>query len=121
MAIGPDLSHRNTQVDAVLAGEQVRAADRQRRRAIAGISPGEAKARAANFAIEIASDYSYGVVRALELFLSWLWTRLYDGTELHNFEYRHSHRCGTTRSFMCPATAAISTICCCRTSSSARG
>jgi glycerol-3-phosphate O-acyltransferase len=25
-------------------------------------------------------------VRALELFLSWLWTRLYDGTELHNFD-----------------------------------
>ncbi len=85
MAIGPDLSHRNTQVDAVLAGEQVRAAIASEA-AIAGISPGEAKARAANFAIEIASDYSYGVVRALELFLSWLWTRLYDGTELHNFD-----------------------------------
>jgi glycerol-3-phosphate O-acyltransferase len=85
MAIGPDLSHRNTQVDAVLAGEQVRAAIASEV-ATQGISPGEAKARAGNFAIEIASDYSYGVVRALELFLSWLWTRLYDGTELHNFD-----------------------------------
>ena len=38
------------------------------------------------FALEIASDYSYGALRALELFLSWLWNRLYDGIEIHNIE-----------------------------------
>jgi glycerol-3-phosphate O-acyltransferase len=85
MAIGPDLSHRNTQVDAVLAGEQVRAAIASEA-ARHGISPGEARARAADFAIEIASDYSYGVVRALELFLSWLWTSFTTVFELHNFD-----------------------------------
>jgi glycerol-3-phosphate O-acyltransferase len=85
MAIGPDLSHRNTQVDAVLAGEPVRAAIVSEA-ARHGISPGEARARAGDFALEIASDYSYGVVRALELFLSWLWTRLYDGIQLHRFD-----------------------------------
>lgn len=85
MAIGPDLSHRNTQVDAVLAGEQVRAAIRSEAET-QGIPLGEAKARAVNFALEIASDYSYGVLRALELFLSWLWTRLYDGIQLHHFD-----------------------------------
>ena len=85
MAIGPDLSHRNMQVDAVLESAPVRAA-------IAGeaarleITATVAEQRARRFALEIASDYSYGVVRALELFLTWLWTRLYDGVELHNIE-----------------------------------
>ena len=85
MAIGPDLSHRNTQVDAVLAAAPVRAA-------IAGeavrleITTLAAEQRARRFALEIASDYSYGVVRAIEIFLTWLWTRLYDGVEVHNFD-----------------------------------
>ncbi|WP_300456304.1 glycerol-3-phosphate 1-O-acyltransferase PlsB [Accumulibacter sp.] len=85
MAIGPDLSHRNTQVNAVLAGEQVRQAIADEA-ATRGVTPAQARARAAKFAFEISSDYSYGVVRALELFLNWLWTRLYDGIELHNFD-----------------------------------
>ena len=85
MAIGPDLSHRNTQVNAVLAGERVRLAIASEA-ATRGISLAEATARAGNFALEISSDYSYGVVRALELFLDWLWTRLYDGIELHHFD-----------------------------------
>ncbi|MFT3848922.1 MAG: glycerol-3-phosphate 1-O-acyltransferase PlsB [Propionivibrio sp.] len=85
MAIGPDLSHRNTQVESLLAAPAVR-------QAIAdeavqhGIQPEQAKQRARRFALEIASDYSYGAVRALELFLSWLWTRLYDGIETHNLD-----------------------------------
>ena len=85
MAIGPDLSHRNTQVEAIISGDTVRAAIA----AEAGrlqIPLGEAQGRARKFALEIASDYSYGVVRALELFLRWLWEHLYDGIELHNFE-----------------------------------
>jgi len=85
MAIGPDLSHRNTQVNAVLSGEQVRAAIASEA-ATHAISLNEARARAAGFVDEIASDYSYSVVRALELFLAWLWNRLYDGIELHNFD-----------------------------------
>jgi len=85
MAIGPDLSHRNTQVEMVLAGKPVRSAiDAEVVRL--GISRGDAWGRAEKFALEIASDYSYGVVRALELFLSWLWEHLYDGVELHNFD-----------------------------------
>ena len=85
MAIGPDLSHRNTQVNSVIAGERVRAAIAQEA-LTHGIPVAEARARAVRFALEIASDYSYGVVRALELFLAWLWTRLYDGIELHHFD-----------------------------------
>ena len=85
MAIGPDLSHRNTQVEMVLAGPPVRAAIAEESARL-GISPGEAHSRAEKFALEIASDYTYGAVRALELFLNWLWDRLYDGVEVHNFD-----------------------------------
>lgn len=85
MAIGPDLSHRNVQVSTILAGERVRRAVADEA-ATHGIPLSEAQARACNFALEIASDYAYGVVRAMELLLTWLWTRLYDGIEFHNFD-----------------------------------
>jgi len=85
MAIGPDLSHRNTQVEILLASEPVRAAI-VAEGARLGISADAARDRAQKFALEIASDYSYGTVRAMELFLSWLWEHLYDGIEMHNFE-----------------------------------
>jgi len=84
-AIGPDLSHRNTQIDAVLGNARVRAAiaaEAER----AQLSPDAAAARARACALEIASDYSYGVVRALEIFLDWLWEHLYDGVAVHNIE-----------------------------------
>ncbi|MEI7430943.1 MAG: glycerol-3-phosphate 1-O-acyltransferase PlsB [Betaproteobacteria bacterium] len=85
MAIGPDLSHRNTQTEAVLSSSAVRSAiaiDAETQH----ISIDEAQRRARRFALEIASDYSYGTLRAFELFLSWLWSRLYDGIELHHIE-----------------------------------
>ena len=84
MAIGPDLSHRNTQVNALLAAPTVRhaiAAEVAGR----GVTQDKAAARARRYALEIASDYSYGVVRAFELFLDWLWNRLYDGIDVHRF------------------------------------
>jgi glycerol-3-phosphate O-acyltransferase len=85
MVIGPDLSHRNTQIEAVLASSPVRSAiaseasSRQ-------LSLEQARQRAQQFAVEIASDYSYGTLRAFELFLSWLWSRLYDGIALYNID-----------------------------------
>lgn len=85
MAIGPDLSHRNTQVEALLAAPLVRTAiatESETRK----ISMDAAQEHARRFALEIASDYSYGALRALELFLSWLWPRLYDGFEIHNID-----------------------------------
>jgi glycerol-3-phosphate O-acyltransferase len=85
IAIGPDLSHRNTQVDALLGAPAVRAAI-DAEVAAKGITTGEAARRARGFALEIASDYTYGVVRAFEIFLTWLWTRLYDGVAVRNIE-----------------------------------
>lgn len=85
MAIGPDLSHRHTQVDDVLAAERVRAAIAVEAQTH-GIDIDEARTRARRHALEIVSDYSYGVLRALELLLNWLWTRLYDGIATHNID-----------------------------------
>ena len=85
MAIGPDLSHRNTQVETVLDSVPVRqavAVEAETR----GVPQAEAEARARRFALEIASDYSYGVVRAFGLFLSWMWSRLYDNIEIYNID-----------------------------------
>ena len=85
MAIGPDLSHRNMQVDSVLAAATVRSAIALEANEH-GLSLEQAERKARRFALEIASDYSYGTLRALELFLSWLWGRLYDGIEVLNID-----------------------------------
>lgn len=85
MAIGPDLSHRRTQLRALLNETSVR-------QAIVGEAQGKSVSLAAaqrsarEFALEIASDYTYSVVRAFSLFLTWVWNRVYDGVEVHNFE-----------------------------------
>ena len=85
LAIGPDLSHRNTQVERLLSAPAVRAAIAEET-VTHHITHAEAHARARRFALEIPSDYSYGVARAFELFLEWLWNRLYDGIEVRQAE-----------------------------------
>jgi glycerol-3-phosphate O-acyltransferase len=85
MVIGPDLSHRHTQLDTVLGMPAVRAAIAVE----AGeksVSLAAAQKTARGFAFEIASDYTYSVIRAFSLFLTWVWTRVYNGIEVHNFE-----------------------------------
>jgi glycerol-3-phosphate O-acyltransferase len=85
MAIGPDLSHRRTQLRGLLNAPAVR-------KAIIGEAQGKsismvaAQKRARAFALEIVSDYSYSLVQALSLFLAWVWNKVYNGVEVHNFE-----------------------------------
>lgn len=83
--IGPDLSHRHTLIRALVGSPRVQAAIRDAA-AQKRIPVAEAEQAARGIALEIAADYSHTVVRALELFLDWLWTRLYDGIQLHGFE-----------------------------------
>ncbi len=85
VAIGPDLSHRRTLVNAILQAPDVQARIAQEAEE-KNISRDKARERAIKYANEIAADYSNAMIRALELFLTWLWTRLYDGVELHHFE-----------------------------------
>jgi len=85
MAIGPDLSHRRTQLRALLNTPAVRQAV-AREAETKSISLVAAQKLARDFALEIASDYTYSVVRAFSLFLTWVWNKVYDGVEVHNFE-----------------------------------
>ncbi|WP_126445071.1 glycerol-3-phosphate 1-O-acyltransferase PlsB [Sulfuricystis multivorans] len=83
--IGPDISHRHTQVEALLATPAVQAAI-EAEAAQHGILLDAARDRARRHALAIASDFSYAVARALEIFLTWLWTRLFDGVEVRHLD-----------------------------------
>lgn len=83
--IGPDLSHRRTLVDGVLASAQVRQAiaDQMRRD---NISHAKAWRRAHACATEIASDYSHTVIRSLSFMLTPFWNKIYQGVAMQHFE-----------------------------------
>ena len=85
LAIGPDVSHRHTQVGALLATPAVTAAI-EAAAVRDNMTLDAARARARRDALAIASDYSYSLMRAGEIFLTWLWTRLFDGVELRNLD-----------------------------------
>jgi glycerol-3-phosphate O-acyltransferase len=83
--IGPDLSHRRTLVRELVRKPAVAQAilDAAQHEHIA---PAKAKARALKYANEIASNFSYPVLRFLETLLSWFWNRLYDGIRIQHIE-----------------------------------
>ncbi len=76
-AIGPDLSHRRNLIETMVASEGLQQAIGEEAQRL-GVSATEAEEHARRFAWEIASDFSYPVVRALELLLKRLFARLYD-------------------------------------------
>lgn len=89
-AIGPDMSHRRTMHRDIVTAKPVQdaiAREMQER----NVSRDVAEARARIYINEIASDYSYPVIRAFEIFLNWLWTRLYNGVSVKNFEVIEQH------------------------------
>lgn len=83
--IGPDLSHRRTLVDGVLAAEPVRQAiaDQARRD---NISHASAWRRAHAYAREIAADYSHTVIRSLSFVLTPFWNKIYRGVSMQHFD-----------------------------------
>lgn len=83
--IGPDLSHRRTIATQVLRAGAVRRAMADEMRA-KKISRRDALKLAQDYIAEIAANYSHIFVAVLARVLSWFWTRLYDGVELHHFE-----------------------------------
>lgn len=83
--IGPDLSHRRTLIDAVINADPVRqniiaTASRE------SLSKEQAEGRARSFAWEIAADYSHPLVRSASFLLKAVWTRLFDGIQIHHFD-----------------------------------
>ena len=85
LAIGPNLSHRQTVVNEIIDSEPVQQAVRDEAQR-AGVSVERAELGARRMAVEIASDYSYPFIRAYDIALTALWNRLYDGVEVHRFE-----------------------------------
>ena len=82
-AIGPDLSHRRNLVNTMMGSAAMQEAiteDAARR----NVSPSEAENNARKFAWEIASDFSYPVIRAMEILLGRLWKFIYDSVEIFN-------------------------------------
>ncbi|HRH91308.1 MAG TPA: glycerol-3-phosphate 1-O-acyltransferase PlsB [Agitococcus sp.] len=85
MAIGPDLSHRRNLMHSILQSQAVRDAialessEQQ-------ISPELLEEKARAYVNEIAADYSYQVIRGLQITLNWLWNQLYDGINVHHFD-----------------------------------
>lgn len=83
--LGPDLSHRRTLVDGVVASPAVRqaiaeVAAAQRR------SPQRIERRARRYGLEIASNMSYPVLRFMDRLLTRLWNRLYDGVTVNGLD-----------------------------------
>ncbi|GFE79020.1 glycerol-3-phosphate acyltransferase [Steroidobacter agaridevorans] len=83
--LGPDLSHRRTMATQVLRAGAVRRAMADEMRS-KKISRREALKLAQDYVWEIAANYSHIFVAFMAKGLSWFWTRLYDGVELHHVE-----------------------------------
>ncbi|SDR79939.1 glycerol-3-phosphate acyltransferase [Halopseudomonas litoralis] len=83
--VGPDLSHRRTLLKGLMHGPQVRAAI-AREATEQNITEERARQRAARYANEIASDFTYTIIRFLEVILSWFWNKLYDGVKVNNLD-----------------------------------
>lgn len=83
--LGPDLSDKRNITHNILTATSVQNAiahhAKDNNKSIEQVT-NEAKA----YIDEIASDYSYSVVRVFERFLTWLWTRLYDGVKIQHFD-----------------------------------
>jgi glycerol-3-phosphate O-acyltransferase len=85
LAVGPNLSHRQTLMNVLVDSPPVREAIREeaaRRR----IGEDRAELAARRLAYEIASDYSYPFIRAYDIGLTALWNRIYNGVEVHRFD-----------------------------------
>ena len=82
-AIGPDLSHRRRLIRTIVASDEIQRAIADEAARL-GIDVATAEDRARRYAWEIASDFSYPVVRAGEILLERLWRRVYDGVDVHH-------------------------------------
>lgn len=83
--LGPDLSDKRNLVDKLIYSPAIKHAC-EREANEKGITIREARQSARSYANEIVNDYSYPIIRVFDRFLTWLWTQLYDGVEVHHFE-----------------------------------
>ena len=83
--IGPDQSHRRILVNGLIHTPQIRKAIEAEASA-REITLVEAEQKARKYANEIASDYSYPVVRFMDILLTWFWNKLYNGVSINNID-----------------------------------
>lgn len=83
--IGPDLSHRRTIVNGLMRRPVV-AKTIEEEAASTNTDIKKVAAKARHYADEIAADYSDSMIRAYEVVLSWLWTKLYDGVNITHLD-----------------------------------
>lgn len=81
--LGPDLSHRRTLVHQIPNKPLVLKAIEEEAQS-KNISKDKARQRALKYADEIASNISYTNVRFLDVLLTWVWNKIYDGVSVHN-------------------------------------
>lgn len=83
--IGPDLSHRRTLLNTILASDEVRGAIEREARSN-DVTFLSVEKKAMTYAQEIASDQSYRVIRFFDVLLTWLWNKLYAGIEVNHID-----------------------------------
>ena len=83
--LGPELSHRRTLVHQIPNRPLVRQVIDEEIEQKA-TSRDRLQAQALKYADEIASNISYTNVRFLDHLLTWVWNKIYNGTEIHNLE-----------------------------------
>ena len=81
--LGPDLSHRRTLVGGLVRTQAVKEAIRETARKD-DIPPEKVRAKAYKYADEIAASMSIVTIRFLEVVLSWLWNRIYNGIAINS-------------------------------------
>jgi len=83
--VGPDLSHRPTLLRSLLKAPLVRRAIEQEATE-KDIPIAKAERQAARYFNEIASDFTYSIIRFLEVVLAWFWNKLYDGVQVNHID-----------------------------------
>ncbi len=83
--IGPDLSHKRLLSNQILTSSQVLRSI-QIEMADKNLEVKKLEDKTREYVIEIAADYSYSVIRLYDVFLSWLWNRIYEGIEIYNLQ-----------------------------------
>lgn len=83
--LGPDLSDRRNLVDKLVYSPAIKHAI-EAEAVASGTNVRDARVLAKGYANEMVNDYSHSIIRGFYKFLTWLWTQLYDGVEVHHFE-----------------------------------
>ncbi|OTG80350.1 glycerol-3-phosphate 1-O-acyltransferase PlsB [Acinetobacter sp. ANC 4648] len=83
--LGPDLSDRRNVINKLMITDTIKEAI-LKESIHKKISVNEAENLARHYLDEIVSDFSYSTLRFAEIALTKLWTQLYDGIEVHNFD-----------------------------------